>query len=464
MFLVVRIMQEKGVGCMLVRDTEGHPIGIYSERDLLVDIAKHLYADDLPVHRLMRSPVVAVVTGAPEVDAMLLMIRHNIRHIVLTEGGVAVSVVSERDLFQKYPGSLGKLIAALNGAVAFEDIQQIAFQLRKLAREMVALDLSPLVIARLISEFNDQLVRRILDIEWKAHRLDQESGLSVCWLALGSEARREQPLNTDQDNALIFRLDFAQSESDIRTRLLKFSQNVNNRLDRCGLELCSGGVMAGNSQWCHSLEGWKARIKAWSANVNPESILAATIFFDFRGLWGNLELEQSLRSWLVDHVRAQHQLLHAMGSSALGTPSPIGLFSRFRSGSGRLERGVIDLKSQGSRIFVDAARVESLMLGVGQVSTEARLRQVGAVLNLPTEEVESMVAAFTLILRLRLRLQLQTLPEGHLSASSGKSLTKKFIVDLVRPDQLNKPEQESLREAFKQSRLLQKRLAMSLGI
>ena len=104
------------------------------------------------------------------------------------------------------------------------------------------------------------------------------------------------------------------------------------------------------------------------------------------------------------------------------------------------------------------------MLGVGQVSTEARLRQVGAVLNVPTEEVESMVAAFILILRLRLRLQVQTLPGGHLSARSGKSLTKKFIVDLVRPDQLNKPEQESLREAFKQSRLLQKRLAMSLVI
>ena len=463
---VVRMMQENAIGCMLVRDTANHPVGIYSERDLLSDMAKGLYSGDLPVSKLMRGPVITAPRGATELDAMLLMIRHNIRHVVLTEHGVAAAVISERELFQKYPGSLGDLILGLGGAIAFEDIQQVSNQVRKLACDLVAVDLCPLVVGHLISEFNDRLASRILDIEWRTHGLDQEDGLSVCWLVLGSEARKEQPLNTDQDNALIFRVNSSKSEINIRTRLLAFAQNVNRRLDLCGLELCGGKVMAGNPDWCHSFDDWIKKIKSWNANPQPESILAATIFFDFRGVWGDLELEHGLRSWLVDFFRGRHRLIRGMAASALGTPSPIGLFSRFRLGSVGAEPDAIDLKSQGSRIFVDAARVESLMLGLNHVSTETRLRQAGHVSNIPTDEVDAMVASFVFILRLRLRLHLRGLesPTARLTTGEGLSLPKNLSANNLKPSELNKLEQETLREAFKQSRLLQKRLAMSLGI
>jgi CBS domain-containing protein len=321
-------------------------------------------------------------------------------------------------------------------------------------------------VGQLISEFNDRLASRILDIEWRTHGLDQVDGLSVCWLVLGSEARKEQPLNTDQDNALIYRVDSSKSEINIRTQLLAFAQNVNRQLDLCGLELCGGGVMAGNPDWCHSLDDWINKIKSWNANAQPESILAATIFFDFRGIWGDLQLEHELRSWLVDFFRGRHRLIHGMAASALGTPSPIGLFSRFLLGSAGAETDAIDLKSQGSRIFVDAARVESLMLGLQHVSTETRLRQVGHLLNIPIGEVDAMVASFVFILRLRLRLHLRGLesPTARLTKGEGLSLPQSFSANNLKPSELNKLERETLREAFKQSRLLQKRLAMSLGI
>ena len=131
---VVRMMQENAIGCMLVRDSANHPVGIYSERDLLSDTANGLYSGDLPVSKLMRGPVITAPRGATELDAMLLMIRHNIRHVVLTEHGVAAAVISERELFQKYPGSLGDLILGLGGAIAFEDIQQVSNQVRKITR------------------------------------------------------------------------------------------------------------------------------------------------------------------------------------------------------------------------------------------------------------------------------------------------------------------------------------------
>ena len=56
-------------------------------------------------------------------------------------------------------------------------------------------------IARIISEMKDRLVRRVLEIS--EHRVGPPP-LPYCWLALGSEGRKEQTVKTDHDNALIF--------------------------------------------------------------------------------------------------------------------------------------------------------------------------------------------------------------------------------------------------------------------
>ena len=107
--------------------------------------------------------------------------------------------------------------------------------------------------------------------------------------------------------------------------------------------------------------------------------------------------------------------------------------------------GTVDLKLQGTAIFVDAARLYSLAHGVPATSTRERLDAVGARLGLASSEYEAWVGAFEFLQMLRLRIQL----EGTAAADNPNRLQVSRLNDIDR---------RILKEAFRHARLLQQRL------
>jgi len=68
-------------------------------------------------------------------------------------------------------------------------------------------------ITRIITEINDRIVRKIIQFA------EREFGLPpvpYCWIALGSEGRKEQTFKTDQDNALIYADPASEQEESIK--------------------------------------------------------------------------------------------------------------------------------------------------------------------------------------------------------------------------------------------------------
>ena len=61
--------------------------------------------------------------------------------------------------------------------------------------------------------------------------------------------------------------------------------------------------MAGNPECCLSVTEWRARFSGWFDGGNPAALLNASIYFDFRGMYGDLELAGELRRWLCEAAR-----------------------------------------------------------------------------------------------------------------------------------------------------------------
>ena len=114
-------------------------------------------------------------------------------------------------------------------------------------------------------------------------------------MALGSEGRFEQTLKTDQDNALIFTVPQGMTADQVRAKLLPVAERINAALDLCGFPLCKGEVMASNPKWCLSLDEWKQVFGKWVDQGAPEALMHASIFFDFRALYGAQHLADDLR-------------------------------------------------------------------------------------------------------------------------------------------------------------------------
>lgn len=121
----------------------------------------------------------------------------------------------------------------------------------------------------------------------------------------------------------------------------------------------------------------------------PESLLHATIFFDFRALYGTEHLVEQLRAWLTDHVRGNQRFLHQMAANALRNRPPLGVVRDFVVGKGNK----LDLKMNGVTPFVDAARIFSLATGAGKTNTVQRQRASAAALRVPASEVATWSCA-----------------------------------------------------------------------
>jgi CBS domain-containing protein len=294
-------------------------------------------------------------------------------------------------------------------------------------------------LTQIISTLNDALARRLIKLEQERHGITE---LNWCWLAFGSEGRYEQTLATDQDNGLIFADAQGVTDDAMRERLLPFAQAVNQALDACGFPLCKGEIMAGNARWCLSLREWRERFAGWIRDPDPEALLRAAIFFDFRPLYGREQLADALREHLFQLTRDDNRYLRALAEAALQSGPPLGLLRDFVVEEEGEHRGTINLKLSGSRLFVDAARVFSLAASVAATNTAQRLRLGGVRLGMPVAEIDAITEAFYFIQLLRLR------------ASDGGALNR------IHPDSLNEVDRRILKECFRQARKLQTRLAL----
>ncbi|WP_332777114.1 DUF294 nucleotidyltransferase-like domain-containing protein [Polaromonas sp.] len=440
------IMDRLRIGSLIVVDAQGHmPLGIFTLRDLLHRVTLPQVGLDQPIASVMTGGVITVKPHTTAYEASLIMASRGLRHLlVVDEAGRLVSIVSQNDLFALQRTSLKDVSNDIRQARDLPGLQACAKDIQRIALTLLTQGMAAGQLTQFVSTLNDLLTLRVIELTHDEFDLPQ---VKWCWLALGSEGRYEQTLCTDQDNGIIFACENEAAAEALRQRFLPFAQAVNHKLDACGFPLCQGDIMAGNPQWCLSLPEWRARFSDWIEHPQPKALLNAAIFFDFRPLYGDENLSDTLRSWLLDQTRNARLFLRLMVENALQCAPPLGLIRDFVFDGDKDFPHTINLKLYGSRPFVDAARLLSLAHGVRQTSTVQRLLATSRIMNFGGDDVAAIVDSFYYIQLLRLRHQHQAL-----GAPGGGNR--------INPDLLNELDRHILKEAFKQARKLQSRLKL----
>jgi len=443
---VLETMKRQRIGSMVIVDEGRKPVGIFTLHDILDRVS--LNGTDLtaPIEHVMSPDPTTLPPHALAYDAALVMARHGFRHVLVTEGDQLVGLVSEKDLFSLQRVGLRQVGTALRNANDLESLKQSAQDIRQLGHNMLAQGVAAEQLTQILSTLNDLLTTRIIELELAALPPLQRQAIDgkFCWLALGSEGRFEQTLNTDQDNGIVYEVAEGEDPASLRALLLPLAKRINQALDACGFPLCRGEVMASNPKWCLALGEWEETFAQWIDQGDPESLLNATIFFDFRPLFGRSDLSDALRQWLAKKAEANPRFLHQMAANALRNRPPLGVMRDFNLG----EDHSLDLKLNGVSPFVDAARIYSLATGGTHTGTLARLRQAAPKLRISGAEANGWAEAFLFLQLLRLRRQ-------HEENEVGRAMDNR-----IDPDQLNDLDRRILKEAFRQARKLQTRLEM----
>jgi CBS domain-containing protein len=384
------VMQNARIGSVLVR---ANPPGIITDRDLRGRVLAAGLGSEIPVRRVMSQPLKTLDSDAPVFVALHLMLEENIHHLALLEEGKIVGLISSSDLLQHEASSPLYLRRTLETLEAPARLAHYSREVAVMVETLFRSGLGAVEIGRIVSSLNDALVKRLVSL---AERDLGPAPTAFAWVVFGSEGRLEQALLTDQDNALIY----GEESETARVYFAALAERVVNGLIQVGFPPCAGGFMA--TSWCKSLEEWRSLFARWVRTPEPQALLDAAIFFDFRPVAGALSLAPLDK--ILAGAGTEKAFIAHLAEGALAHP-PLGFFNRLRSNDGR-----VDVKKGGLAPIVGLARAAALAGGSLERSTLERLATAGkSGVILSQDDASELAEIFQFLLQLRMRQQLASL-------------------------------------------------------
>ncbi|MEL0612235.1 DUF294 nucleotidyltransferase-like domain-containing protein [Marinomonas arenicola] len=428
--MAAKMMADNKVSSLLIMENDAL-VGILTDRDLRNRVVAAGLDYDTPVGQVMTVDPVTMDSGDYAAEAVLRMMEKNIHHIPILKGSQPVGVVSTGDIIQAESHGSIYLISDIYKQTSIEGLQAISHKMTHTFTQLVLADANTQMIGNAMSHIGTAFVKRLLKL---GEEKFGKPPVPYCFVALGSQAREEQTIKTDQDNALIL-----SNHYDPKAHGEYFEQLsdwVCKSLDMCGYPLCTGDVMASNTLWRQPLNQWKKYFSDWIKDPKAEALLRLSIFFDLKGIYGDKYLAKDLNRHIRKEAKANPGFLTFMARNANQRKPPLGFFRQFvLDGEGKQSR-TFNLKERGIAPIIDIVRVHALACGSDKLNTLERLEDIDNAGLLPDGRAKDLALALEMIGMVRIR-------------SQKDQIEKELVVtNHVNPALLSSFEKRHLRDAF----------------
>ncbi|MGD8754376.1 MAG: DUF294 nucleotidyltransferase-like domain-containing protein [Desulfobacterales bacterium] len=439
------VMSEHNTSSIFVREPKGQFVGVVTDNDLRKKVTATGYDILKPVSDIMSTPLSMISEKALLFEALMEMMQKNIKHLAVTDNDdKVIGVITNRDLLRAQGQSPLFIVREIIQARFINQIVQVRQQVPRLVETLINTGTKARNVTGLLTTVSDTILEKIIGFA-----LDEfgPPPVNFVFMILGSEGRQEQTLKTDQDNAIIFEDVPSDSLKKVTQYFLKFSERVCNWLDEAGYALCKGGIMAKNANWCQPLSVWKSYFKRWIHTAEPEALLQASIFFDFRAGYGEEGLIDDLRQYLFKQLAGWPGFFRHMAENAMYFTPPIGFFRNFVVESEGEHRDAFDIKAAMQPI-VDYARIYALNNQIDETNTHERLNQLLAIKKISSQEHNELETAYSYMMQQRLARQVKAMVEENIAPNN-----------YINPKKLSRIEQTMLKEIFKRVEKFQGKLS-----
>jgi CBS domain-containing protein len=406
-------------------------LGIVTDRDFRIRVLAEGLSFDTPLGDVMSTDLITIAHDAYVYEAKLLMLRHNVHHLPLIRHGKVTGIVALTDIVQYESQSSLLLVRGILVQETVEGLSELSSQVAAVMVRMQQEGADSHMIGSAMSVIGRTFKQRLLQL---AEEKLGAPPVPYCFLALGSMAREEQLLVTDQDNALILSIDYNAAEhGDYFKQLADF---VCDGLNVCGYRYCDGGIMASNPKWRMTLKDWKQQFTEWVEKPDPQALLNASIFFDLEGVDGKLAWAEQLTRFIVGKAKNNPIFLAALSRNAMNRTPPLGFFKDFVLEKDGRQRYSINLKRRGTAPLVDVIRVHALAEGSLSQNSFDRLEDLAESSLLPEGKKDELSDALEYISMIRIRQQVAAIEAGEEADNT------------VEPETLSSKERRGLKEAF----------------
>jgi CBS domain-containing protein len=438
-----RRLGEGGVSALLV-DLGAEELGIVTDAEVRAAVAGDRAVLDAPVRAVARTPVPSVPFDQLAVEATVDMLAAGTEHVAVLEGRRVCGVLSAADLLGLDARSPIALRHMVFRAANENELVLTVRQLPKLFLLLFRAGVPARDLGRVLSLQLDAVTARLIDFSIWRHG---QAPLSWAWLDLGSAARREFTLASDQDNALAHATPVREEQDAVDAYFAQLGSDVNDGLARCGIGVDNNGVLAGNRLWRMSKDGWLRTFDEVLTEPDESHLIRATVAFDFRPTAGGL----AVTAELTERMRAAPRhpgFMRLLARTATGYPVALGFRGHLVTGRDGDPDGRLDLKRGAIIPLVNLVRFHALASGVTISPTLDRIEAVASVGGLERSTADALKEAFEVITRVRLEHHATLIAAGEPPDN------------LIDPDALSPITRNELREALHTVKRAQKNLGV----
>ncbi|WP_392339815.1 DUF294 nucleotidyltransferase-like domain-containing protein [Moritella marina] len=431
-----KYMTEKGVSCLVIM-ADKQPVGIVTDKDIRRRCVAEGLNTQQTVTDIMTANMATIDINLCGHDALALMISQRIHHLPVTKHGTLIGMLTATDLMNQQGHHAVNLSSVIHKASSVEALVELSSMLPKLQVSMAKLGASADYLGKNISALTMAFTIRLIEL---AELKLGSAPVGYAWLCAGSQARQEQLVYSDQDNALIID-DSATPQQEAWFEA--FAHFICDGLAACGYIYCPGNIMATNPQWRQKKRVWQSYFNDWVIKPDPQALLNSSVFFDLATVHGDIQLLQDVRRNMLQQTQ-QNTLFQAhLSRNALLQKPPLGFFRDFvLIHDGKNKKG-LDLKHNGLAPIINLARIYALAEGIEDVNTIMRLRLAAGTPSLSRTESANLIDAFELLGMLRAEHQAKQLTNGEEADS------------YLLPKEISRLEREHLKDAFKVIKAMQ---------
>jgi len=413
---------------------DGQPrrmIGILTDHDL----RNRVLAEGLPastsVGGLIDARPITIQSDESVYEAMLRMLRNNIHHLPILHRRRPIGVLHLSDIVRYETRSSLYLVDNIFRQPSVGGLAAMKKDVRGAFVRMVNEDDNSQMVSSSLSTIGRAFTRRLLELA------EEELGpppVPYCFMALGSMARNEQSIVTDQDNALVLDDSFDPEQHD--AYFLTLARRVSDGLAACGYSYCKGDIMATNPRWRQPLRVWQQYFSDWIDNPSAERLLHSSIFFDLDSVYGDEAFVERLQDLVAERASQRPRFLAAMARNALNRTPPLGFFRTFVMEKDGEQNNTINLKRRGTAPLVDLIRVHALACGSRAQNSFERLEEINKTRLLAGHSGERIRYALEFIAMVRIRHQVIDIQEEREPDNN------------IEPENVSDNERHNLKDAF----------------
>jgi CBS domain-containing protein len=413
---ISKVMSDKDISAVIALDPDQKPRGIITESSLV----KHLIAQQLyPISTCRAEQIVNshLVTVGPESfigQALVSMIRNKTRYLIVMERGKLVGIIAMVDLIKLRSTGQMLLSHSMASQQSIQGLEVISKEVNHILGDMVAEKAALGEILDVMSELHERLTQRVMELseERMKHEGWGPAPVDYCWINLGSAARYEQTLRTDQDNAILYADPEPEMRSTVDAYFKQFAQIAVEGLQACGFARCSENISPVHEQWRRSQSEWLRWVKKWGKSFLPQDSRMMAILLDLRPVWGNKSLSLGFVDSLFSVFRQSLQVRRNPSGEEPFQPVSVVFPGTIVTEKSGIHKDEINLKSAGNRHLVSGIRILAAGRGIKEPSTLGRLEQLAAAGAISPEELSLYRTSFESLMILTLSENLKKIGQG----------------------------------------------------